>query len=452
MSYIQGSGSLVLMGLSTPSPTSGKAKNYYNVFGEIDVQNFYAGSDSCFAEILSTGSLAAEVGTYVFADNNSFSTGNKSVTPSFDCFVIAKSATGDFNAGDTELAVFGKDYTVTYNASNDEYTLTNISGGALYFKIGLIDTTNTFIQLPFTSESFNPSADFINLNNVSLGRAVPIGEKGNQVGDGSLEVELTNLHFPYLMYSVLGKISTWYDGDATISHASKELPMFDIYIRHGSNTSDNFLKFTKMQVNSLKFNFASNAVTTVSLDFNGISYDTNVDSSNVPPYKDLTDAVYVFPTALNRLSTAFVLNGNDYALLDKITSFDLSIVNNLSTDLTSLDGSGRLAVVPAALEVTGSFEFLLPNDSSFFQDIKALDVGSRLIDDNTAMEISLLIDGKTHTINLYNMYITSISHDVNDRGVLRLNVEFKCVSTDEPPITYEVLGEPSAVSPFALMS
>ena len=70
-----------------------------------------------------------------------------------------------------------------------------VSGGT-----EVADTTTKY-ELPFTTEAFNPTGEFINSNAITGGRSRGIGCVGNKAGDGSFDTEVTIGNLLWLMIS-----------------------------------------------------------------------------------------------------------------------------------------------------------------------------------------------------------------------------------------------------------
>ena len=296
------------------------------------------------------------------------------------------------------------------------------SGSKLYMKILSSPTgdigTPVYFELPFVSESLNPNADFINSNNLSVGRSTGIGEKGNVAADGSFETEVS---IQNLVYLLIGALGNWSDG--SITHHDSELPTYEVVVLHGSDNTMP-MTFTGAKINNFKMSLVSNAVLTASIDLVGLSYDTESVSLGTPEAMDTTNLLY--PSTLDTLTIGGV------SVLDDVTSFDFTINSNISTDLSKLDGSGRIALIPGELNVTGTFEAIIDTDDPL--GLKSADVGTPL--DTIVVTFSAT---DSTVLTFQNVYVTSITHDVNDRGVLKVSVEFSAFKSgaDNPlVVTY----------------
>jgi hypothetical protein len=251
-----------------------------------------------------------------------------------------------------------------------------------------VDTTTKY-ELPFTTESFNPTGEFINSNAIAGGRSRGIGCIGNRAGDGSFDTEVTIGNFLWLMYGALGKvISAWEIGlgggtytAGTIIPSDGDLPEFSIYIRHGS-TADMSYQFDNCVVNSFRMAFSSNALLTASIDWAGKNQNpdgTGVDftASDFVAYS--SDQVLVCPIRIGTEITHYndvVWTGDgglstSFNLLPYTTGLEFTINNNLDTDTNALNASGRLAIISGELSVTGSLTILLPNANADDDDINA---------------------------------------------------------------------------------
>ncbi len=297
-----------------------------------------------------------------------------------------------------------------------------------------LDITKVY-ELPFTTESFNPTGEFINSNAIAGSRARGIGCIGNKAGDGSFDTEVTIGNFLYLMYAALGKVAAVDSitplGDIILVHSPDDLPSYDVYVKHGG-TDETIMKFEECTVNSLRMSFASNSLLTASVDWSGKrraadSYtngdavavgdiirgsDGNIyicktaipsflNTANMPP----TDAVnwelglgttYFEPFSSEqvficpiRIGTEILLDNavaglTAFNLLPFTTALELTINNGLDTDTNSLDASGRLAILSGEFSVTGSITFLVPKHTSgvnaeqdsFNELLAGLDIGT----------------------------------------------------------------------------
>jgi len=294
---------------------------------------------------------------------------------------------------------------------------------------------STVYELPFTTESFNPTGEFINSNAIAGSRARGIGCIGNKAGDGSFDTEVTIGNFLYLMYAALGKVAAVESadplGDIILVHSPDDLPSYDVYVKHGG-TDETIMKFEECTVSSLRMSFASNSLLTASIDWSGKrravdSYDTDdvvaigdiirgsdgniytcfvgipaFDSAtNTPPADSLhwelglgttyfepfsSEQVFICPI---RIGTEILLENSDagltaFNLLPFTTALELTISNGLDTDTNSLDASGRLAILSGEFSVTGSITFLVPKHTSgvdaeqdsFNELLAELDIGT----------------------------------------------------------------------------
>ncbi|MFA5758587.1 MAG: phage tail tube protein [Clostridia bacterium] len=280
------------------------------------------------------------------------------------------------------------------------------------------------IELPFTTEAFNPVGEFINSNAIAGGRSRGIGCLGNKAGDGSFDVELTKENFGILFYAALGAINT-----GVIGPSDDDLPVYDVYIRHGNDTNMIY-KYESQRVGSMRISFASNAVLTASIDWSGFTWSKE---SSLPT---ATHALSAGNTILCPLALADIeLDGT--SILDAITGLEFTINNGLDTDTNSLNAGGRLAVIPGEFSLTGSLTFLVPKSGTLYTQLVNLDIGDKIADE---LAIHMAADD-SDTILLQNVYATQPTHDITGREKVSFRVDFQCVqgaSTD-----------PIAVTPFA---
>lgn len=306
-----------------------------------------------------------------------------------------------------------------------------IKGGGSSLFLHIIEdgdgtTRDARLELPFTTESFNPVGEFINSNAIAGGRSRGIGCIGNKAGDGSFDVELTTQNFGVLFYAALGDIST---SGLIITPTVDDLPIYDIFIRHGS-TNDMLYKFSSQKVNSMRLSFTSNGILTASFDFAGLTWEAVSTLPAASVDKALTAGNTILcPAALNSLKV------NDINVMDTATGLEFTIANNLDTDTNALDASGRLAVLTGELSVTGSITFITPRSGSLFTLLKTLDIGDELGD------IEIGIGSATDSILLKNVYVTQPVHDITDRGKVAFRVDFQAVQDGTvPPITVNLVA------------
>ena len=304
-----------------------------------------------------------------------------------------------------------------------------IKGGGSTVYLTLIEDAegnekNVTIELPFTTEAFNPVGEFINSNAIAGGRSRGIGCLGNKAGDGSFDVELTKENFGILFYAALGAINA-----GVIGPSNDDLPVYDVYIRHGNDTNMIY-KYESQRVGSMRISFASNAVLTASIDWSGFTW------SKVTSLPVATHALSAGNTILCPLALADI-ELDETSILDAITGLEFTINNGLDTDTNSLNAGGRLAVIPGEFSLTGSLTFLVPKSGTLCTQLVNLDIGDKIADE---LAIHMVTDG-SNTILLQNVYATQPTHDVTGREKVSFRVDFQCVqgaSTD-----------PIAVTPFA---
>lgn len=386
------------------------------------------------------------------------------------------------------------------------------SGGE--YQVGGFDASadiTTLYELPFTTESFNPTGEFINSNAIAGTRARGIGCIGNKAGDGSFDTEVTIGNFLYLMFATLGKIAAVEDtlGDYVIIHSPDSIPAYDVYVKHGA-TNETIMKFDECSVNSMRMSFVSNSLLTASVDWSGKrraadSYengdsvaigdvirgsDGNIyickvaissfnNSINMPPTDDThwelglgttyfkpfsSSQVFICPI---RIGTDIVLNNADaglstFNILPYTTALELTITNGLDTDTNALDASGRLAILSGEFSVTGSLTFLMPkhtgavneNVDAFNELLTELDIGTLLATDIIVYLYKDEVEGVGNTdkehylLKLHNVYATQPVHDITDRGKIAYRVDFQAVSNPAATTAGNFYEEPIEVDYF----
>jgi hypothetical protein len=398
MAFITGGGSRIAFELKEP--------------GQINITD----PDNIVGYGKKTATAVTAGGTATFSVADDFETGDENLVAK-----VWKST--DNTAGSYTPATFG-DYSLTITGG--DIVLTNTSGNPYYFQV-VIAKQNYEVEVPFTTESFNPVGEFISSNAIAGGRSRGIGEAGNKAGDGSLDIELSKEQIAYLMYGALGAIDAL-DNTAptyTISHTTDNLPKYDVYIQHG-DTSTNTYKFLNQSINNFRISLASNSIMTASFDMVGEGVYNNVDGSGIEtvtfatPDVNLDNITYIFPSVLDGFSVKSI------SVFDYVTAFDFTVANNISTDLYKIDASKRIAIESGELGVTGNVELLIPaasitgGEDTILELVDELDVGSEL---NNIL-ISL---GDNMNIVFRNCYVSNVSHDVTDRAVLRYSIDFQSV-------------------------
>ena len=289
------------------------------------------------------------------------------------------------------------------------------------------------IELPFTTEAFNPVGEFINSNAITGGRSRGIGCLGNKAGDGSFDVELTVENFGILFYAALGSIST-----GTIIPSDDDLPVYDIYIRHGNDTNMIY-KYESQRVNSMRLSFASNAVLTASIDWAGFTW-SKVGSLPAATHELSAGNTIICPLALSDVEL------DSTSILTAVTGIEFTISNGLDTDTNSLNAGGRLAVITGELSITGSLTFLVPKTGTIYNKLIDLDIGDKIAD---ALSIHLW-SSSSDAIVLNNVYATSVAHDITGREKVAFRVDFQCVQATTPPII--VTPNASSLDPITFAS
>lgn len=346
---------------------------------------------------------------------------------------------------------------------------------------------STLYELPFTTEAFNPTGEFINSNAILGGRSRGVGCVGNKAGDGSFDTEITIGNFLYLAYAVLGKV---YEVDETynftIVPSEGMLPAYDIYIKHGAG-NDFIKKFENCIINSLRLSFGSNTMLTGSIDWAGkkiasgawvsgndyvvgdivLGTDGNYyiciiddDNSAVQPpglgsetywkvgfpsellESFTSDQVFICPLKIGTdiLLTNTAKSLTAFNILPYTTSLELTIANGLDTDTNSLNAGGRLAILSGELSVTGSITVLVPTPDgtvdNFFSLLDSLDIGD-LFANALTLHLYKTVSEATgegdatyemYAITLWNVYVTQPVHDVTDRNKIAYRVDFQAVA------------------------
>lgn len=289
-----------------------------------------------------------------------------------------------------------------------------VKGGGSTVYLNLIEdaegnSKNVTIELPFTTEAFNPVGEFINSNAIAGGRSRGIGCIGNKAGDGSFDVEITKENLAILFYAALGKF------DTVITPSDDDLPVYDIYIRHGIDTNMIY-KYESQRVNSMRFSFSSNAVLTASFDWAGFTW------SKVASLPTATATLADGNTVICPLAVADI-ELDSTSILNAITGLEVTISNGLDTDTNSLNAGGRLAVIPGEFSLTGSLTFLVPKSGALYTQLVNLDIGDKIAN---VLAIHLGSDN-SDTILLQNVYATQPTHDITGREKVSFRVDFQCV-------------------------
>jgi len=320
----------------------------------------------------------------------------------------------------------------------------------------------TKYELPFTTEAFNPTGEFINSNAIAGGRSRGVGCVGNKAGDGSFDTEITIGNLLWLMYGVLGEV---YDEEeigalgseiyvpGIIIPSEGDLPEFSIYIQHGA-TSDMTYQFDNCVINSLRMSFSSNALLAASIDWSGTGLNaaqTGVDFTASDFVAFSSNQVFVCPIKIGTAITHYndvVWTGlggksTSFNLMPYITGLELTISNNLDVDTNALNASGRLAILSGEFSVTGSLTVLVPDSSTasvdidtFYAFLRDMDVGTYLGDIEVkifkTMDSSVPPAGDTdyehYILTLGNLYTTQPVHDITDRSKISYRIDFQATA------------------------
>jgi hypothetical protein len=298
------------------------------------------------------------------------------------------------------------------------------------------------LELPFTSESLNPTGEFINSNAITASRSRGVGDVGNRAADGSFEVEVNYQNLPWLIYAALGShlVAT---GTDVILDSNNELPSYRFFVRHGP-TGGKIVEFRDALINSLRLTWASNAIMTASVDIVGLV--ENLDSPTLPSPIDYgvgeattNQNTLLFPKHFLKDTitgdTSIDACGLYYTealtveLLQYALDLEFTIDNGIDVDAYALDSSGRLVAVPGELSISGSTSLLVsPDNANFYAHLKAADIGTRweklwltIMKNPSAVPASIL----WHHLQLNNLYIVDISHDIADRGKVAYDIDFE---------------------------
>ncbi len=329
-------------------------------------------------------------------------------------------------------------------------------GSALYWRAvtdaaGDPVVDGKYVQLPFTTESFNPGGEFINSNAIMGSRTRGHGDVGNIIGDGSLDTEISFENLFYVFAAALGN----YDSGTPkrLLPSNDDLPAYDVFINHGGVM---WSQYESCKVNSLRASYESNAVFTVSIDMVGMKGENvvapNMGDDEVP----LGDGNHlVFPKALVGSNTIFMSFGNATTLnvRDYITALEFTINNNNDVDTDALDAQGRLAIIPGEFTVTGSMELLVPTTGTLFDELKAAKIGTNW----KSLEIKMASTSPSYAIDIFlqHIYLTDVNHDVADFGKVPFSIDFTCVrdaseASDDlrEPINIEMTTGTPAIVPL----
>ncbi len=348
-----------------------------------------------------------------------------------------------------------------------------LSGGASKILIAKAGDSN-YIGFPFISESFNPGGTFISSNAILGDRVRGIGS----FSGASASAPNTRLILPN----------------------NSSIPAYDIVIQHGSGSGGKYIyKFENSYANSFRFSVNGGAPLAATVDWIGMSWSAL--PSTPATATEINKNVVLFPSKLTGLVWKAT---SDVDLLNYATTVEFTINNNVAADNYKLDASGRFAVVPGEFSLTGSLEIITPDASDTivtgilqgkdigdnipdvwitYSDIdrteSATSDGSGVITLNTldaetvykvvdatdgvteytitatdyaantitisAPSTNVIVYGKASiTIKLQNLYITAISHDVNDRGNIVHRLDFQAAldpsrsGYDQQPIVVDL--------------
>lgn len=311
-----------------------------------------------------------------------------------------------------------------------------------------------YVELPFTTESFNPVGEFINSNAIAGGRSRGIGCIGNKAGDGSLDTEFSYQNMLYLFYSALGRYTAGTEAASPwiVYPSSDDVPTYDVYIQHGS-TAANTYKYVNQKVNNFRITIDGSNMLTASIDMNGTTWTSEsmpeLTSGNSFQLDDGNDLFcpesIVAATFASSAPTDETYDGMGEGdakdILDSLNSIDITIANNIDTDTNKIDASGRMGVIPGEFSVTGSMDFTVVGDETGKigkTDLMPLNIGSnwhavylKLSDEN----------GKDFYIHLRHMYFTSVTHNIDDRGKITLSLDFQCAMSTSNDVTGDLTSD-----------
>lgn len=379
-----------------------------------------------------------------------------------------------------------------------------LSGGASKILISKAGS-DTYITFPFISESFNPGGTFISSNAILGDRVRGIGDKGNPTADGSTDVEFRFENLPVFLYAALGDISfTAASGDTPnvrlVLPNNSTIPVYDIVVQHGAGGGGKYIyKFQNIYANSFRFSVNGGAPLAATVDWVGMSW---AELSSTPAVStEINKNVVLFPSKLTGLIWKAA---SDVDLLDYATTVEFTINNNVAADNYKLDASGRFAVVPGEFGLTGTLEIITPDETDTVVTgiLQGKDIGDNIPDiwikysdidrsetatsdssgnitldvldaetiykvvdasdesteytitstdyENNTLTISatnanVIVYGKASIIiKLQNLYVTTISHDVNDRGNIVHRLDFQAAldpsrgGTEQHPIVVDL--------------
>jgi len=349
--------------------------------------------------------------------------------PGSDChfkFIVASNV--DDTSSDGTIAVEGQDYSLYWDDTASKYILTNLANTAKYFFVYYTFCNDAF-ELPFTSESLNPSGAFVNSNTLSSSRIKGVGEAGNKAADGNFDTELDFVAIPWLFYAILGKMNltkaTKYT--ATITRSNSFLPVFNVSVSHGGSLNT---VFKNCKANSLRFSIASDAIAGITLDVVGMQYINGTYPSSLSRNLDNVTPSFLFPGKFDDSSSVTIHYGSDdvqISMGNYLSSLEFTINNNLGTDLYKIAGDQRIAVPEGEFAISGTIEFLIPigdvvgDNHVLVKDVfLSLDVGSLIPE----LELTYTDLPNTFKINMKSLQATGVSHDISDRGILKLSVDF----------------------------
>jgi len=285
------------------------------------------------------------------------------------------------------------------------------------------------IQLPITSEALNPGGTFTNSNAIFGSRVRGIGAKVNPTADGSTDIELWMGVVPMIFYGALGSLTSDGDGSTdpiihTVTPSATGIPAFDIFVRHYTDTGYQY-KISGAVMNSLRVSLATDTPWSGTIDWIGLSWAEDSTDLSTLDYDIESESVdIIFQPHLK----TFTMGSVD--MLNYTTSLEFTIANNIEADRFKLDGSGRFAVLPGDLEITGTLTVIMPESTdSLGSTLKSLDVGDTL--NTITIEYANTDEGQSADdsvkIELQNIYVTGLAHDVTSRGAIEFRIDFMCV-------------------------
>jgi len=263
-----------------------------------------------------------------------------------------------------------------------------------------VEVPNIQAQLiPFVSEGVQASKNLIPSATIQANRSVNGLIDGNFDVGGDLNVELLPEGLELIYKHALGTtIETTGSGPYTHVIKASDLPTSLTYEK-GFNDILEYFRYTGMRINTLNLTFPQEGIPTATVSFVGAREDI---FSGANGSMDSTPTVPTKPPFEMRFGSVY----EDGVKVAFITSGNVQITNNISTDEFVIGSEFRVCATEGKREITGSVEILFQDLVMYnkFRNGTDSSIEFRLINNTTGDEFRVLVpavrfSGETPTID-----------------------------------------------------